>query len=104
LTPQVTDDRIARIIMENMDKLEEMVTGMVRELHRLREDNQRLEEDNRSLQEKANEAEHQKNLLDAKSKRVEKLEDANRKFETEQSEVRSRVKNLLDQLEKINFA
>lgn len=89
--------------LNNIEKLEELVATLVEELRRLKAENKTLQ---RNVEKYGKDLENA--LADSKKSgkqldRLGKLEEAKKRLESDQSEVRGKVENILEELEKIDF-
>lgn len=81
-----------------------MVTSIIGESNRLKNEIRRLEEKVQGLDRENRTALERHRQFSSDLKRLNGLEDCNRRMEEDQSAIRSKVQNILENLEKMDFA
>lgn len=88
----------------SIDKLDELVPQLVDKTRQLREDNVRLQKEIKTCNAELERSRKEEVKLQGKIKRLVELENAQKKLEKSQSEIRSTVVNLLEGIDKIGIA
>ncbi len=93
---------------KGIDKLEELTSLLVKELRRLREENHKLKVENESLQRERDriltqEKTTKQDLINS-SYQVKKLEKYFQQNELDKNQIRSKIQNLLQQIENAEFS
>ncbi len=86
-----------------LEELENLVPTLVEETRQLREQNNALKQECTLLKSRLEEQAEQSEQLGGAVERVKDLESRQKKLEQERGELRSRVKHLLESMEKIDF-
>ncbi len=93
---------------KGIDKLEELTSLLVKELRRLREENHKLKVEKESLQRELhrnlNQEKTIKQDLINSSYQVKKLEKYFQQNELDKNQIRSKIQNLLQQIENAEFS
>lgn len=87
-----------------IDKLDELVPQLVDKTRQLREDNARLQKEIKTCNAELERSRKEEVKLQGKIKRLVELENAQKKLEKSQSQIRSTVVNLLEGIDKIGIA
>ena len=88
---------------ENIEKLEELVLVAVEELRRLKSENNSLKDDLSRHKSGADKTLKDGGKAKKQLDRIAKLEKENKRLESGQAQVRKKVGNILDELEKADF-
>jgi predicted nucleic acid-binding Zn-ribbon protein len=86
---------------ESLEKLEHLVSELIEEARRLREDNVRLENEGRELRQQVESLRAQHQRQGDKLGRLANLEAEQRRWENDRKQVRKKIRNILEQLHRI---
>ncbi len=88
---------------KNIGKLEKLIVLATKELRRLKSENKALREDLRRRKSDLNKTLKDGDKVKNQMGRIAKLEKENKRLESGQAQVRKKVGNILDELEKADF-
>lgn len=89
--------------LKKLEKLEKLVDDYVTAIHKMQEDKKYLAKEVKNLKSELKSLSQKYERANAHLKKITQLENANRKMESEKTLIRTKIKNVLSDLEQIDI-